>query len=343
MANQGLSPTTSIRRVYKTIAVSFAVALLLCGRGLAHSAAGMPDGWERSVAMTLGNSVLWVEERTGLTWPWDHLSAALGRAPVQNDSPLLASGIKSTPEPKQTRAIATRNDATPGPSPTATPPALFPTRRPSVKNPLRVLITGDSLTEFMGPDVQNDLQSWKTVTVYSETHYGTGLARPDFVDWSVLARQQVAHYHPDAVVVMMGGNDFQNMTLPNGAFFTAPTAPWRREYQRRAEVVMRTFAQGGHARVYWLSIPPARESDWAFADAQINLALQGAAAAVPGAKWVNVLGPITNHGQYSDYVNVNGQPTLMRASDGVHLSEDGSAIVAHEVIDTVLPDWHLKP
>lgn len=322
------------------MAVSFVVALLLCGRGLAHSAAGMPDGWERSVALGLGNSIVWVEERTGLTWPWDRLSAALGHAPVQTDSPLLASGA-TTPTPKRGRTVALRSRSTPRPTPQPTRPAVLPTRHPTARNPLRLLVTGDSQTEFLGPDIQNDIANLPQVKVSTETHYGTGLARPDFVDWSVVARQEVAQYHPEAIVVMMGGNDFQNMTLPNGAFFTAPTAAWRKEYQRRAEIVMRTFAQGGHARVYWLSMPPGRQSDYAFADAQINMALQAAAADVPGAKYLNILGPITKDGQYSDYVMVNGQPTLVRAPDGIHLSLDGSAIVAREVIADVLPDWHL--
>ena len=41
---------------------------------------------------------------------------------------------------------------------------------------------------------------------------------------------------PDAVVVFIGGNDFQNMTLANGRVLIAGTAAWTTEYARRAAV-----------------------------------------------------------------------------------------------------------
>jgi hypothetical protein len=168
------------------------------------------------------------------------------------------------------------------------------------------------------------------------------LTRPDFVDWSVVARQQVAAHNPDAVVVFMGGNDFQNMTLPPNRFFRAGSAAWTREYQRRAEMCMRIWSRNGAARVYWLSIPPARFSAWAYVDAHINLALQRAAARVPGAEYVNILGRVTDHGRYADFVtDRSGQTMLVRAPDGVHLNITGSILVAHEVLPVLQREWHL--
>ena len=104
---------------------------------------------------------------------------------------------------------------------------------------------------------------------------------------------------------------------------------------------MRIWTQNGKHRVYWLSMPPARDPAWAHNTAQIDLALKRAAAHVPGAEYVNILGPVTNHGQYADFVNVNGQPTLVRTPDGVHFTEEGSAIVAQEVLNLLKRQWHL--
>jgi len=178
---------------------------------------------------------------------------------------------------------------------------------------------------------------------FVDTHNGTGLTRPDFVDWSLVAQQQVADDDPDAVVVMMGGNDFQNMTLPNGAFFEAGTPAWTKEYQRRAEICMRIWTQGGKRRVYWLSMPPARNTSWAYDDRQINIALKRAAARVPGAEYLNILGPVTLRGRYTDFVTENGQPVLIREQDGVHLNEAGSAIVANEVLAVLEREWRFGP
>ena len=104
---------------------------------------------------------------------------------------------------------------------------------------------------------------------------------------------------------------------------------------------MRIWAQSGKARVYWLSIPPARDSGWAYVDSRINLALRRAAAHVPGAEYVNILGPITDHGRYSDFVNENGHPVLVREPDGVHLTQIGSQIVANEIRSLLVRQWHL--
>jgi hypothetical protein len=215
-------------------------------------------------------------------------------------------------------------------------------RRPTRANPLRLLVTGDSLTEYLGPQLVDDAARAGPIRGLTDTHYGTGLVRPDYVDWSVLAAQQVRADNPEAVVVMMGGNDDQNMTMPSGQILLAGSPAWTREYERRAAVCMRIWSRGGRRRVYWLSVPPARSPGWASVDGQINLALQRAAAQVPGAEYLNILGPVTDHGRYADFVrNGQGLPVLVREPDGVHLNLAGSQIVAGEVLAVLMREWHL--
>lgn len=227
---------------------------------------------------------------------------------------------------------------TPKPPPPAPGPPLW---QPSVAHPLRLLVTGDSLPGYLGPVLVNEAAAVGPVIGFVDVHDGTGLTRPDFVDWSLLAHGQVVADHPDAVVVWIGGNDFQNMTLPNGAFFTAGTPAWTREYQRRAEICLRIWLQSAR-RVYWLSMPPARNSAWAHDYAQINVAIQRAAARLPGTEYVDILGPITNHGRYADYVyDGHGQPVLVRESDGVHVNIAGSTLVAHELLRLLEREWRL--
>jgi len=221
--------------------------------------------------------------------------------------------------------------------PTNTPIAQL--RPLTATHPLRLLVTGDSLTGYLGPILINEAASAGPVLGFVDTHNGTGLTRPDFVDWSLVAQQQIAADNPDAVVVMIGGNDFQNMTLPNGAFFQAGTPAWTKEYERRAEICMRIWTQGGKHRVYWLSMPPARDSTWARDDGQINIALKAAAAKVPGAEYVNVLGPVTHGGHYTDFIYDHGQAVLIREQDGVHLNVAGSTIVANEMLTLLEHEW----
>lgn len=370
------SPTTSLGRVLLAVFTSMLLALLFCGQGIVHAGEGMPDGPGRTITLRVGQTVLRLTSPLHLTWPWEQLQAALGHPSQPAVAPLLATGPPAPPPPpaappakppakplvffsgtfvrQRLRDWASRHWLAPSrrhrlhPAPQHPPgahvpqphlPALPPVTR---RNPLRLLVTGDSLVGYLGPILIDDIAHHAPVQGFTDTHDGTGLTRPDYVDWSVLARQQVAADHPEAIVVMMGGNDFQNMTLPPNRFFLAGSAAWTQEYQRRAEVCMRIWTDGGKRRVYWLSMPPARDPAWAYDDAQINIALRRAAAQVPGAEFVDVLGPVTNHGHYTDYVNQNGQPVLIREPDGVHLNIAGSSIVAGEVQQVLAREWHFR-
>jgi hypothetical protein len=316
--------------------VGFLVASVFGARGLVHSGQGMDIGIERTVTLAIGEPLLAITNALRLTWPWDAAQHLLGRN-LQTSAPLLDA--QPTPVPTAVPGIG-KTTATPLPKPTPAPkpPALFvPTRH----HPLRLLVAGDSLTEYLAPMVADMAMRAGPARAFSDTHYGTGIVRPDYVDWSVVAGQEMSKYHPDAVFVFMGGNDNQNMVAANGSIIYTHTAAWTREYQRRVEIVMRTWLKRGARRVYWLAMPPARQDSWSQTNAQMNIAIQHAAAQVPGAVYLNLLGPVTNHGKYADFVMVNGQPTLVRTQDGIHLNTTGSQIVANEIMGVIKRDWHL--
>jgi hypothetical protein len=353
------SPTTSIGKVVTTLLIAMVLAVILDARGIVHSGNGMQDGPMRTATLAAGNFALRIADFTHLTWPWDEFQAALGRQQQPAIAPLLASDplpavVPSSPvqvRPTATHAMArypvptvrpigSYQKAKPAKPVAAAIPWVRPTHRPTAKYPLRLLVAGDSLVGFLGPELIDEVSRLTPARGFVDSHNGTGLTRPDFVDWSIVARQEMRSDNPDATVVMIGGNDFQNMTLPNGRFFLAGTPAWTREYERRATICMQIWARQGNRRIYWLSVPPARDAGWAHDDTQINLALRRAAARVPGAEFVDMLGPVTDHGRYADFVKVNGQETLIREPDGVHLNVAGSALVAHEIRAVLAEQWH---
>lgn len=355
------SPTTSIGHVALTLLISMVFAVVLDARGIIHSGNGMQDGPMRTGTLAVGNFALRVAEFTHLTWPWDDIQAALGRQPQPAIAPLLApASLPGVVAKSPVQARPTVGKSLAGrPAPTVRPigparklgsvkpsraaiPWVRPTHKPTRKYPFRLLVAGDSLVGYLGPELIDEVSRLTPVRGFVDSHNGTGLTRPDFVDWSIVAQQEVGSDNPDATVVMIGGNDFQNMTLPGGKFFLAGTPAWTREYERRAVICMRIWARSGNRRIYWLSVPPARDPGWAHDDAQIDVALRQAAAQVPGAEYVDVLGPITDHGRYADFVKIGGQETLIREPDGVHLNIEGSTLVAQEVRALLAREWHFQ-
>lgn len=250
-------------------------------------------------------------------------------------APMLPS---RTATPRPTTTQSPRPTATARPTITPGPPL----RHVSTAHPLRLLVTGDSLMEYAGPDLVDLAGKDGMVQGSVDIHYGTGLARPDFVDWSLVAKQQTATYHPDVVVVLMGGNDAQNMVLANGQIVYQGTKQWLQEYRRRARICMRTWLQGGVRRIYWLSMPPARSSVMAATEEQMDVALREAAATIPGMQYLNIVPLVTNHGAYADALLIGGTWTYVRAADGIHLSPGGAERVAEWVFAVIRRQWHFK-
>jgi hypothetical protein len=272
--------------------------------------------------------------------------SALSNLPSQADNRPLGSGASHGPQ-------TTGGSPQPSSSASAKPKAKIVTppqhvvpklRVPTKAAPLKVLVAGDSMTEFFGPDLINQAAQAGKATGDAVTKYGTGLVRPDFFDWSIFASQLIAQQHPEAVVVFMGGNDGQGITLANGQVLPDGTDAWAKEYRRRVEVVMRIFSGNGTRRVYWVPMPVPRSPKLAVDYHLMDLAVADAAAAVPGVTDVNIVARLSNNGQYSDYLaGLNGQTILARTQDGIHLSGDGATLAAALVLQAMNKDWHLTP
>jgi hypothetical protein len=170
--------------------------------------------------------------------------------------------------------------------------------------------------------------------------YSTGLVRDDFFDWPAYARQLARERDPEAVSFMIGGNDAQNMSV-GGRVLEAGSGEWAAEYQRRAQSVMRAFADG-HRKVYWIGMPIARSERHTRVFRVANDAVRKAAAGVPGVEFVDIWAMFAPNGRYQDsFANENGTVERMRSSDGIHLSVAGSAYLARRMLRELNQDWHL--
>ncbi len=322
-------------------------AMVFNSAAMVRAGEGMEPGLTRTLVLAVGRPVhtvahaLWLDRpRRVLGWVFH------SNPPAGGSSPLLSApgpGGPTTPGPASSPAATPTGKPTAEPTGRRAPAVAAPTRTPSAANPLRLLVAGDSMTEFLGPALLKATSAGGRVAGRTVTRYGTGLARPDFFDWAREAGRLMSAPAPEAVVVMLGGNDGQSIRLSNGKILGDGSAPWAAEYQRRAAIVMRKLTAGGARRVYWISMPVPRSPRLVRDYAQLNGAVSRAAAALPAVRYVDVATRLSSGGQYAAYLpDDNGRTVQARARDGIHLSRDGARIAAGIVARALDADWHLR-
>jgi hypothetical protein len=294
----------------------------------------MPAGTTRDLVLGVARPVDQVTGVLRLDRPAVALAGVFGNESSDASSSELLTGTgRDDPPPVVT-------DAGAGQDPAGTAPAVAELRQPTTADPLRMLVTGDSLTESVGPAIAST--AGDGVRADTDTKFGTGLVRPDFFDWAAYARTQIAERDPEAVVVAMGGNDGQGFTMPDGTILSTGTPEWVEEYRRRAIVIMQIWTDGGKRRVYWMSMPPARSSQLDGYYRKINEAVADAARRVPGVTYVDVAGRLSDNGRYTDYLrDDSGNTVLARTRDGVHLTLDGARMAAAIVLSAVRTEWKI--
>ncbi len=356
---------------YTSVLVAAVTVLLLTPSSLLRQGEAMQDGVTRSVTLALARPVAAVSRALGLERGAGALLASLhigDGADPGGGTPLLLRKDLTLPPPIPPEAVARREPRTAaagaeeqggaardagargpvragalggqgefGASLLEEPPRPRPTRA----HPLRLLITGDSLVGYLGPQLANEVAETGVVRPQVDVHNGTGLTRPFFVDWASLAVQQVARYHPDAIVVMLGANDDIGMPLPNGQVAGEGSPEWAAEYQRRLEIVMGILSQRGRAPVLWLTLPMARETRRSHDYALINAAGRQAARAVPSMRVVEVGERFTPGGRYRDAMAIGGRRRIVRQADGVHLNQAGSELAADIALDALRYSYEL--
>jgi uncharacterized protein len=330
-ARSGQTGTLSAGRVVALVVVALLTATLLNSEGLVRAGEGMQPGLTRSMTLGVARPIDRLAQSLGLSKPHDALAAALG----QED--LSGGEIVDDGGPAIVVPLDPGPDTVPRPAPSAPPQREVTLRTPTKEHPLRVLVTGDSLATYVGMQLTNITNEGGLVDVSLLDRNGTGLTNPSVFNWQKAARTDMARLHPDVVIMIIGGNDGWPMDTPEGDRVQVGTTDWVDEYARRTAAVMRTFGDGGRA-VYWSGPPTARANGWDTLYRKINRADRAAAAAIPGAQYVDLYGGTAVNGAYADYVADGGKNVKARQSDGVHWSFTGAHLPARLLLEQLEAD-----
>ena len=291
--------------------------------GLHKSAQVQEEGWKRDLALAVTGPLHAVSRTLLLDRPRRALKAAVGRA----DDDRIETGVAAPDQP----AGAAR------------PPAA-PRKREvfTAKRKLRLWVAGDSLVVVPGESLLRAVAGDPVVQPVGpvDGRIASGLERPDVFDWFRHLREQLRARKPDAVVVMLGGNDDHGyMTgLPEGVSLDGfGTRSWRREYRRRVAAVMDTVARSG-AYLVWIGLPVSRDAEQTRRFDVINAVVSAEARKRPQRvayldTYFFFAGP---DGGFAQYVRgASGRLAKMRADDGVHFERAAGDLIAEEVLERV--------
>ncbi len=300
------------------VLVALLVGALLNADRIDNTAHAQPFGWQRTWALRITGPVKAISDATRLNVLREQVADVAGN---ELPPPLEDTGAVVTVPP-------TAPDAT---TPTTAPPEF---RTPTPADPLRILVAGDSLMGWIGPALVEGLEG-RPIDLRESWEVGSGLARPDVVNWPARLEAEMAGSNPEVVVMGFGANDAGDMATPDGRVGVG-TPEWTAEYQRRVAQVLNAV-EGPGRTVYWIGLPVTTRGDIEAAAPGMADAVQREISARPWAHYVDTRRTLSDDGAYADYLpDASGEPVKVRESDGVHPNPAGARLIVAPVLPELI-------
>lgn len=262
----------------------------------------------------------------------DRTAATSSPAASPPPAAIAAPEPEPTPEPAvdaPKEAAVAPAEPTPEPEPAAVAPVT----------PSKVLILGDSLAATgFGALLEKKLDAHPHIECFRKAKSATGLARPDFYDWQAEAKKQIEARQPDLVVVIMGGNDGQDLQPKSGKGKRVAwkSEAWNAAYKGRVEEFLKDL---GERKVLWLGLP---KSELGSFEQKLTIIrqVQSEAVATLGqtGKYIETTPMLANEqGELLEKATVGRHKNqILREEDGIHFTMAGSEFFADKVYPEVL-------
>lgn len=190
-----------------------------------------------------------------------------------------------------------------------------------------VLVIGDFLAGGLAEGLTTALTENPGVKVVDRSSGSSGFVRLDFHNWATEVDRLITSERPAAVIVMIGANDRQQMTV-DGEREAIRSEAWNKEYAKRAEDLAKAVA-ARKVPLLWVGAPPFKSSKMMLDMMAFNEVYRAAATAA-GGEYVDIWdGFVDENGAYiANGPDLNGQPARLRANDGINLARPGKRKVA---------------
>jgi lysophospholipase L1-like esterase len=318
------------RQLLRAIGIVAVLLFITSGPGIREAGEQMDPGLDRTLVLAVGEPAGAVGDVIPL-----HEVADEATAWLSTDEDLGEGGGFS--------ALAQQTQQGGG-VPPVTPEAFDPAALGEQARPLplrKLLATGDSLVMPLDAELARRLAE-RGVEVVREAHIGTGISKDTvgLVDWAKLSTKQVREEEPDAVVMFIGANEGFPIPGPEGKDVECCGSEWAALYATRVRTMMETYRRKGAARVYWLTVMTPNDAERAEIARHVNAGIFAAAA--PYRAHVRVIDtvPIFTPGfRYRASMPIDGEDTIVRESDGIHLNDRGSELAADTVMAAIDRDF----
>jgi len=198
------------------------------------------------------------------------------------------------------------------------------TKLPDAK---KVLVIGDFMATALADGLTMATSADTDIVIEKGTDGSSGLVRSDHLDWPVALKLQIDKIHPSLIVIMLGSNDRQQMSV-DGTKQKFRSEAWNSEYERRINALIKVATENKIPFI-WTGLP-SFQSPSLSADAATLNSLYRAKAEMAGGVFIDIWdGFADEEGKFvASGSDVNGQPVRLRGSDGLSLTKAGKRKMA---------------
>lgn len=191
----------------------------------------------------------------------------------------------------------------------------------------KVLVVGDFVAGGLAEGLEAAFEADASVEIVARPNGSSGLVRDDYYDWPGSLAAMLEETDPAIVIVMLGSNDRQAMSVA-GRSEAARSDAWLKEYERRAALIAEAVTAKDIPLV-WVGMIPFRPSTMS-ADMLAFNDIYRKVAEAAGGQFVDVWdGFVDENGAFvASGPDMNGQPTQLRADDGINVTRAGKRKIA---------------
>ncbi|MDQ3740915.1 MAG: GDSL-type esterase/lipase family protein [Actinomycetota bacterium] len=318
-----------VRQLLEAVGIISLLLFITSGPGIREAGEQMDPGLDRTLVLAVGK-------------PAGALGDVIPLHEVADDATAWLSTDEDLGEGGGFTAMAQEPGAE-GAVPPVTPDAFDPAAlgvEPRPRPLKKLLVTGDSLVQPLDAQLARRLAE-RGVEVVREPHIGTGISKDTvgLVDWAKLSTKQAGD-EPDAVVMFIGANEGFPIPGADKRKVECCGPEWTALYATRVRTMMNTYRRDGATKVYWLTVMTPQDADRAEIARSVNAGIFAAAA--PYRAQVSVVDtvPIFTPGfRYRASMPIDGEDTIVRESDGIHLTARGTELATDAVMRLIDRDF----